>query len=334
MNGNVSNILTSAMLQNLSTVGRDKDEIIQKCGINRYELNKSHGRISSSSHYALLEELMPYQKRFFEGFGLEGMYSLFPELFSLCINESCARSAIESFVRYRALIGTCDRCEVQVEKDTMKITYTDTAPNKSISSALSNFVFIQEIINHYINEGEYSVSLTNANMVPHHIANEKLNTKCLFGQSENYLIVRSPFIHEKNNLFNENLHKFQTNNLNKATNELYRNKFSYMVENMVSALLSENEFFCDHKTLDKLCEKLRISRWTLNKKLGEENKCFTDIFNKVRLDKAVTLLAETNKSMNEISELTRFSSQSVFSRFFRTHTNMSPNQYRKQARQS
>ncbi len=333
MNGNVSNVLTSAMLQHLSTLGRNTDELIKKCAINKHELSKNHGRISSFSHYALLEEFMPYQKLFFKDSGLEGMYSMFPELFSLCINESSAKSAIESFIQYRSLIGTCDQCEMQINKDTMKITYTDTGPNKMVSSALSNFVIIQEIINQYIPNGEYSVSLTHNNYVPHHTANEKLNTKCLFGQSENYLIVKSSSLDERNSLFNENLYKLQKTNLNKIEKELSNNKFSRVVEDMVSLFVSDDELFCDHKTLEKVCEKLRMSRWTLNKKLGEENQCFTDIFNKVRLNKAVTLLAETNKSMNEISELTRFSSQSVFSRFFRTHTNMSPNQYRKQAQQ-
>lgn len=333
MNGNVSNVLTSAMLHHLSTLGRNTDELIKKCGINKHELSKKHGRISSSSHYSLLEEFMPYQKLFFKDSGLEGMYSMFPELFSLCINESSAKSAMESFIEYRSLIGSCDQCEVQTDKDTMKITYKDTGPNKMISSALSNFVFIQEIINQYIPDGKYSVSLTHTNYIPHHTANEKLNTKCLFGQSENYLIVKSSVLTERNNLFNENLYKLQKTSLNKIDKELSNNKFSHVVEDMVSLFVSDNEFYCDQKTLDKVCEKLRMSRWTLNRKLSEENQCFTDIFNKVRLDKAVTLLAETNKSINEISELTRFSSQSVFSRFFRTHTNMSPNQYRKQAHQ-
>lgn len=137
---------------------------------------------------------------------------------------------------------------------------------------------------------------------------------------------------KRNAFFNENLYRLQKINLDKVNNEINQSKFSFIVEDIVSSLVSEQLFFCDQKILDNVCDKLKMSRWTLNKKLAIENTCFTDIFNKVRLDRAVKLLTETNKSMNEISELTRFSSQSVFSRFFRTHTNMSPNQYRKQAR--
>lgn len=40
MNGSVSNVLTSTMLQQLSVLGHDTDKIIQSCGINKYELNK------------------------------------------------------------------------------------------------------------------------------------------------------------------------------------------------------------------------------------------------------------------------------------------------------
>lgn len=332
MNGSVSNVLTSTMLQQLSVLGHDTDKIIQSCGINKYELNKKNGRISSAAHYALLETFMPYQKRFFKDSGLEGMYSLFPDLFSLCINESSAESAMSSYIQYRAVIGSCDRSEVQVDQDTMKIKYTDTGPNKMISSALSNFVFIREIISQYISDGKYSVGLTHTNLIPHHTANEKLDTKCLFGQNENYLIVKSPQINKRNAFFNENLYRLQKINLDKVNNEINQSKFSFIVDDIVSSLVSEQLVFCDQKILDNVCDKLKMSRWTLNKKLAIENTCFTDIFNKVRLDRAVKLLTETNKSMNEISELTRFSSQSVFSRFFRTHTNMSPNQYRKQAR--
>lgn len=213
MTGSVSNLLTSAMLQQLSALGLNKEEIIQKCGINKYELNKTHGRISSRSHYALLEEFMPYQKQLFNDSGLEGMYSLFPEFFGLCINELSAKSAIRSFVQYRALIGNCDKCDVQIDKDAMKITYTDTGPNKMVSSALANFVFLKEIISQYIPDGEYSISLTHSNLVPHHTVNEKLNTRSLFGQNENHLIVKSPHIHKENELFNENLYKLQKNNI-------------------------------------------------------------------------------------------------------------------------
>ncbi|MDV6249742.1 helix-turn-helix transcriptional regulator [Vibrio sp. EA2] len=330
MNGSVSNVLTSAMLQQLSVLGHDKDKVIQSCGINRYELNKKNGRISSSAHYALLEAFMPYQSRFFKDSGLEGMYSLFPELFSLCINEFSAKSAINSFIQYRSVVGSCDQCEVEVDKDTMKIKYTDTGPNKMISSALSNFVFIRDIISQYISDGKYEIGLTHTSLIPHHTVNEKLVTKCLFGQNENYFIVKSPKIHQKNKFFNENLYNLQKKNLNKINNDINQSKFSFIVEDIVSTLVSEQQLFCDQKILDYVCDTLKMSRWTLNKKLTVENTCFTDIFNKVRLDKAVKLLTETNKSMNEISELTRFSSQSVFSRFFRAHTNMSPNQYRKQ----
>ncbi|WP_238787091.1 helix-turn-helix transcriptional regulator [Vibrio fluvialis] len=169
--------------------------------------------------------------------------------------------------------------------------------------------------------------------MPYSVVNEKFNTHCHFGQSENYLLIQSPDLNEANPLFNRKLYQLQKNNLDHTKQEINNSTFAHSVENLLSTLIEKDEQNCGDRTLEKVCDTLKISRWTLNKKLGIENKCFTDIYNQVRLNKAVKLLSETNKSMSEISELTFFSSQSVFSRFFRTHTNMSPVQYRKSLQQ-
>ncbi|EKO3390533.1 helix-turn-helix transcriptional regulator [Vibrio fluvialis] len=333
MNGNVSNLLTSGLLHQLNTLGLSRDRIIEKCHINRFELGRHNGRISSQSHYAILDECLPYQKQLFAHSSLEQMYSLFPELFSLCFNESSASAAVHSFVRYRALIGSCDECEVSESGDTLRVTYTDTGPNPKVSSALANFAFIRDIISQYLPDVSLKLGVRHGNQMPYSVVNEKFNTHCHFGQSENYLLIQHPDLNEANPLFNRKLYQLQKNNLDHTKQEINNSTFAHSVENLLSTLIEKDEQNCGDRTLEKVCDTLKISRWTLNKKLGIENKCFTDIYNQVRLNKAVKLLSETNKSMSEISELTFFSSQSVFSRFFRTHTNMSPVQYRKSLQQ-
>ncbi|QXO16503.1 helix-turn-helix transcriptional regulator [Vibrio ostreae] len=329
MNSSVSSSLTFGILNQLSQLGIDNDVIIEKCDINRYELNKKHGRISSQAHYALLDECRPYQKTFFAQSGLENAYSLFPELFSLCCNEASLADAIRSYVRYRALIGNCDLCEVEVTPNGLKVDYTDQGPNQMVSSAVANFAFLHDISSQYLVDFQAEIGFIHNNNIPEKMINRRFATKCLFGTSHNYFIIRSPLVNQANALFNQRLYQLQRRTLDNIHQTIQSSSFSASIENIIATLMTQHNLTCGHSTLNKVCEYLRISRWTLNNKLSNENQCFTDLYNKVRLNKAVVLLTETNKSMSEISELTRFSSQSVFSRFFRTQTNMSPIQFRK-----
>ena len=55
---------------------------------------------------------------------------------------------------------------------------------------------------------------------------------------------------------------------------------------------------------------------------------------RIRLDKAKSLIENTDLSIAEISDMTGFTSQSYFSTAFKNFTGMTPSQYKKQKRES
>ncbi|MFD2017834.1 helix-turn-helix domain-containing protein [Vibrio olivae] len=81
--------------------------------------------------------------------------------------------------------------------------------------------------------------------------------------------------------------------------------------------------------LNSVCSEVNISRWTLYRKLSQENTTFSALLKSVRLDMSLHFLLHSRCSVQEISDRTGFGSSSAFSRFFYTNMGMAPLNYRK-----
>ncbi|MDW6004653.1 AraC family transcriptional regulator [Vibrio mangrovi] len=330
MKKSVSNILARNMAQQLSSHHIDIQAILRKCGISEYELNRPNGRIPEQTHYQFMLETMKYSRYVYESSSIDSLFAMFPELIGLCMNESSSVQAAESFIRYRVLIGNCDRCGLQVDDNRIKLTYVDDGPEELSTSALGNFIIFRELLKSYLPVMSVQAGLTYVGTLSRSVVNDSLETQCLLNQSENYLIIESPYLQDANGHFNQRLNQLQKIQLDSMCHRIAEEQtFAAVVEELIESLLFHNNIHHENSVLDCVCRHLKISRWTLNNKLRQDNQSFTDVFNRVRLKKACELLAETRKSIKEISELAYFSSQAVFSRFFRLHANMSPVQYRK-----
>ncbi|QMV16854.1 helix-turn-helix transcriptional regulator [Vibrio spartinae] len=334
MNGryekSVSNVLARNMIQQLSLHDIDIDTILRRCGISEYELNRPNGRFAERTHYQFMLETMKYSRYIYESSSIQSLFNKFPELIGLCMNESSAVQAAESFIRYRMLIGSCDRCDLNVEGNRLKLTYIDDGPEELSTSALGNFIICRELLKMYLPVMSVQVSLTHVGSLSRHIVNDCLETQCLLHQRENCLIIESPSLHASYPHFNPQLNQLQKTYLEDSCRQINAQQtFVVVVEELIESLLLQQHIHNEHSVLQCVCSHLKMSRWTLNNKLQQDHQSFTDVLNRVRLKKACELLVETQKSMKEISELVYFSSQAVFSRFFRLHANMSPIQYRK-----
>ena len=84
-----------------------------------------------------------------------------------------------------------------------------------------------------------------------------------------------------------------------------------------------------------LCRELGVSRASLfNKMKSITGAGAKEYITRIRLDKAKSLIENTDLSIAEISDLTGFASQSYFSTAFKNFTGMTPSQYKKQKRES
>jgi AraC-like DNA-binding protein len=91
-----------------------------------------------------------------------------------------------------------------------------------------------------------------------------------------------------------------------------------------------------HLTLKKVSESLNVHPTYLSREFSKyfDDLSFGDYLRKLRIEKAMSLLAKTDNSLAEIAYLTGFSDQSHFNRIFRKFNGVNPSEYRKNIRKS
>ena len=261
---------------------------------------------------------------------LNAKYELFPDLIGICINEKSAINAITQFISNRIIIGNFDEIAITRTSDTTKIEYAYTEQKyNNDCSALGSFMMINSIIKTYTSNCNMKISFTGDFHDKNKSINNIFKNKCLFNQNKNQIIIENHSIENENPFFNPNLHSIQINTLNNKTKKINRdNSLSVHVSKIIEKTITSIDSISELNIMSIVCSTLNMSRWTLNEKLRAENTSFSELLKSVKIKKACLLLRETNLSIQEISELVLFSSQSVFSRFFKANLNISPLSYR------
>lgn len=328
----VSNSITRWMLDILSTAGVDVAPLIEKCQLSQYEITKEKGRIPAEKHYQFQIETREYVKLFYSSTSPELFYQLFPDFLSACLNQESAYKAIETFVRYRHIKGNHDDLVLQRRGNKLLVEYKSHGPQSlTNSSAIGNFILLFGILKEYLPSMVTQITFAGSSPLAYKEINDRFNTHCQFEQSTNQMIIESDSLDMRQSLFNEKIFNLQMAQLKQTTMELNRSQsFTLMVKEMINMQISDGLLEKGNTIMDSICFNLKLSRWTLNNKLNEDGTSFTELLKSVRLNRACQLLIESNKSIQEISDLTCFSSQASFSRFFSSHINISPIQYRKQ----
>lgn len=83
--------------------------------------------------------------------------------------------------------------------------------------------------------------------------------------------------------------------------------------------------------LDQVAEQLKITSWSLQRRLGEAGLNFTTLVDKVRQEMAQYYLSRTSLPISELALLLGYSETSAFSRAFRRWHGVCPKQWRKVA---
>ena len=85
-------------------------------------------------------------------------------------------------------------------------------------------------------------------------------------------------------------------------------------------------------TLPEVAEQVYVSQWHLSKLISKiTGQSFSDLLNKIRIEKAKKLLADPSLRIWEVSEQVGFSDVTHFSRIFKKLENCSANDYRNQS---
>lgn len=124
--------------------------------------------------------------------------------------------------------------------------------------------------------------------------------------------------------------------LEQAQQELARiqrlHLFSAQVESVIVELLhADGNDAAKASLLAQICERLETSRWTLHRQLQQEGVHFSELETRVKVSEARRLLSQTRWSLGQISEQLGFSSQSAFTRFFKSQHELAPLAFRQRA---
>ncbi|MCS3455638.1 AraC-like DNA-binding protein [Aeromonas sp. BIGb0405] len=339
MGKSVSNIIARSTLHFLRENGVNTDAIRAQCQLSQYELDKSDGRISDKQHLRFIKETEPYdflwQERMRQTDAddqiISGAYALFPELVGYCLNQKNAEEAVLGYIRNRVIIGNCDNFVLRKEREHLAIGYVEESgmPQRNYS-AIGNFMLLRALVRLYAPTTKSAVSLRGSDERGRKRLDDAFGCHCQFGQEANIIYFKGADLASPAEtylpLLNKNQHQLITRKVAALEHE---QGFSSLIYSLLDEVIENDHIQDETSFMDHICAVMGMSRWTINIRLGQEETNLSLLLKKVRINKSCRWLAETNLSVQDISERLRFSSLSVFSRFFSTHMGSSPLHYRR-----
>ena len=333
----VSNRIAAFALGAAERVGMSPQLFTARTGVSVQELTDGNGRIDAARHQRIVE-LMAYVGNS-GSLNPDRPYMLFPDfpvLGNLCLNARTLREALASFHTFRPLIGEFDFLCFRETPDAAQFDYIpEFAPGNGFQ-ALANFQVLASIVRAYDAPARtvFQVSLMGPPLPRPHDPSAFFGAQVRYDASANRLqfpraLLDVPFA-QYNGALAPFLHE-------QAKHELLRIKrehlFSHSVEHLISEIITDPaaERPTSSSLLAQICERLNTSRWTLRRQLQAEDLHFTELESRVKFREACRLLSDTRLSLAHISEQLGFSSQSAFTRFFRTRHDLPPLAFRQRA---
>ncbi|MBN3853525.1 AraC family transcriptional regulator [Paraburkholderia sp. Ac-20340] len=335
----VSNRLAADVLDAAVAAGVGPDLFAQRTGISARDLTDVDGRIDGVRHARFVEfmcSLSPSIEWLVER--RCALFPHFPALGNLCFNARTLRDAIDAFMRFRPIVGEFDFLFFRETADWVQIEYVAEFMPQHCLQALANFQVLATLIRAYDMTGTtlFHVSLTGRAPRNARLLADYFGAPIQFEASANCMrfaasLLDRPFSHYNAPLAPHLLQQAQQ----KLQQSQRGYRFSASVEQLITALVTDpdNDMPGTASLLARVCERLETSRWTLHRRLRIEGLNFGDLEARVKLDQACRLLGETQRSLSEISEMLGFSSQSAFTRFFRSRHQMAPQAFRQHQQQ-
>jgi len=137
--------------------------------------------------------------------------------------------------------------------------------------------------------------------------------------------LEKPFAHFNPYIYNILLEKVE---------EEYQSIFSvtsisHLVEDtIIDVIHNQSMNFKSTTVLERICNRMCISKTTLARRLKDEGTTYKEIEKKVKLEESVNLLKNTSMSIGNISYHLGFSCQAAFNRFFNDQMDISPSKFR------
>jgi AraC-like DNA-binding protein len=320
----VSASLLHAFMRQIVSSGMSEADFLLQTGITAADLNASDGRLSGDKHLRILSlyESLPVQLDRLPS-SLDTFYQQFPELSALWANAYSARQGVASYVENRCLLGEVDFVRVHSQPDQLQLDYINEAGlGRTSASALGNFAIVTTILRHLLDGAAADIRLDLQGELAVDVAllEVRLGARVRFGQPANQLRCHSgaldtPF----------RLHNPLAERLRLGQRRSFMHQVAALLESHLRTLAGNGS---SDDALAAVCSHFGISRWTLLRRLKEEDCTFSALWTRIRAAEARRLVLESAEALGEISDRLGFGSQSSLSRFFRSQWGMSPQDFR------
>ncbi|MRT10917.1 helix-turn-helix domain-containing protein [Enterobacteriaceae bacterium RIT711] len=338
----VSNSIYRTSLNNLRQKGIDTNSLLGGLGLSTHEIDKPYGRITEHNHYQLMAKISGLNKTLYGSAipetiyinSVEHSHAIFPELIGLCLNEKTLESALWSYSDNRFLIGNCDDLFIEKGQSHTRVRYKNHAPHSvNNPSAIFNLVLLGSILKSYSPGMSMQIELTESAVHHQTLVNDLFNKNCLLRQEHDAIILDNRYLDCENTSFNPLLNRLQKSHVSALKKQIFKEPpLTTAVNTLIEQCYLSGQETSANSILEKVCLDLRISRWTLNRRLQLESATFTQLLNQQQLLLSMRMLRESTLSIQEISDCLGFSSHSVYSRFFKNHVQLSPLQFRDKGR--
>jgi AraC-like DNA-binding protein len=327
----VSNRIALHCLARWQAQGRDPASLLLAAGIAREELHIPLGRIDAQRHFRLLAHCAPHADlaNHWSPPSLTGLFSDYLPLASLCCNAATLRQALQFFLRYRPLIGECDRITLQEQDGVARLSYYSDSdhPDVIAMSSLVNLCYLYALVQFY-QPGQGQLVLP----TPVRPKLWRELAAWLAGQvrlGDGYqLTFPAALLDQPYGGHNAALQPLL---LGELTQQMAQLQPPSHYREQVLTLIRRQLWLGDadpRTLLAGICTTLNVTRWTLNRHLREEQCHFSALLEQVRREEACRLLLDSSLQLQEVGGRLGFASQSSFTRFFKEAFAQSPSQYR------
>ncbi len=162
---------------------------------------------------------------------------------------------------------------------------------------------------------------------------ERSDEFCLFPLSQNQNgLIRWLFTKLLEEFYSEDCYRYISikNYLSLLFVTLMRSNVNFLENGLLCQVSRQISSHLQNAQLKDIAKNMGYSPRHLERLLREKAGCtFSDVLQKLRLEKAAELLTETNDTIERIAELTGYQTEAGFYKGFRSFFGTTPNQYRK-----
>ncbi|MGK5079985.1 AraC family transcriptional regulator ligand-binding domain-containing protein [Janthinobacterium sp. HLX7-2] len=334
----VSNRIAQQCARTMQADGHDPADFVRQTGITPAQLNEPGGRINAERH----RRMVAYAQHVPPHCGILDLdvthwFAHFSGVAHVCFNRPTLRSALHELLHLRGLIGEFDFMLMSENGTRIEIEYlSEFCPLGGAMQALANFRMLALVARAYDMGAPTAFQAHFRGKAPRFAPaiSECFGAAAAFGQARNTLVFDAPNLDLPFAQFNAMLAPHALRHAQGQLQQLQGAQlFSARVEQAILDLLG-NQGTGDADgalLLPALCDGLAMNRWTLQRQLQQEQTSFRALELRAKSRESRRLLRETSMSVAEIGDRLGFSSQSAFTRFFKTQFALPPARYRSDA---